>query len=100
MELVLVDRAARAQKFPDYLRLNPNGRIPTLVCGDLVMFEAAAICVHVAEQHPEARLIPPLGALQRAHFFQWLMFAPAACASPVWCAAFRALPRPSLPACL
>lgn len=74
VELVLVDRAARAQKSPEYLRLNPNGRIPTLVCGDLVVFEAAAICVHVAEQHPEARLIPPLGALQRAHFFQWLMF--------------------------
>lgn len=74
VELVLVDRAARAQKSPEYLRLNPNGRIPTLVCGDLVVFEAAAICVHIAEQHPEARLIPPLGALQRAHFFQWLMF--------------------------
>jgi glutathione S-transferase len=44
------------------------------VCGDLVVFEAAAICVHIAEQHPEARLIPPLGALPRAHFFQWLMF--------------------------
>jgi glutathione S-transferase len=74
VELVLVDRAARAQKSAEYLQLNPNGRIPTLVCGDLVVFEAAAICVHVAEQHPEARLLPPLGALQRAHFFQWLMF--------------------------
>src|SRR4051812_29148827 len=68
VELVLVDRAARAQKSAEYLQLNPNGRIPTLVCGDLVVFEAAAICVHVAGQHPEARLIPPLGALPRAHF--------------------------------
>jgi glutathione S-transferase len=74
VELVLVDRASRAQKSAEYLQLNPNGRIPTLVCGDLVLFEAAAICVHVTEQHPEARLIPPLGALPRAHFFQWLMF--------------------------
>jgi len=74
VELVLVDRAVRAQKSAEYLQLNPNGRIPTLVCGDLVVFEAAAICVHVAEQNPEARLLPPLGALQRAHFFQWLTF--------------------------
>jgi glutathione S-transferase len=39
VELLLVDRAARAQKSAEYLRLNPNGRIPTLVCGDLVVFE-------------------------------------------------------------
>lgn len=74
VELVLVNRSTRAQKSPEYLRLNPNGRIPTLVCGDLVVFEAAAICVHIAEHHPEARLIPPPGTFQRAHFFQWLMF--------------------------
>jgi glutathione S-transferase len=42
-DLVLVNRAKNAQKSKDYLKINPNGRIPTLVDGDLVMFEAAAI---------------------------------------------------------
>src|SRR5262245_30884961 len=74
LELVLVDRAVGAQKSAEYLKLNPNGRIPTLVSGELVLFESAAICVYIAEQYPAARLIPPAGSVQRAHFFQWLMF--------------------------
>ncbi|MCP3986574.1 MAG: hypothetical protein GY723_19495 [bacterium] len=73
-ELVLVDRSARGQKDPDYLRLNPNGRIPTLVDGDLVLFEAAAICMHIADRHPEAMLIPPLRSDERSHFYKWLVF--------------------------
>ena len=47
-ELVLVDRETRGQKDAAYVRLNPNGRIPTLVDGELVIFEAAAICLHIA----------------------------------------------------
>jgi glutathione S-transferase len=46
-DLVLVDRAKNAQKSKHYLKINPNGRIPTLVDGDLAMFEAAAIVLHL-----------------------------------------------------
>lgn len=73
-ELVLVDRAVGAQKDASYLRLNPNGRIPTLVQGELVLFEAAAICLHLADQHPSAELIPPLLSPERSHFYKWLVF--------------------------
>lgn len=73
-ELVLVDRAKRAHKAPDYLRLNPNGRIPTLVDGALVLFEAAAICLHLADRHPDAGLAPPAGTAERARFYQWLVY--------------------------
>ncbi len=73
-ELVLVDREAKGQKDADYLRLNPNGRIPTLVDGDLVLFEAAAICLHIADRHPEAGLSPLPGTPQRSLFYQWLVF--------------------------
>ena len=45
-ELKLVDRANNAQKSPEYLKLNPNGLIPVLVDGDLVLYETAAICMH------------------------------------------------------
>ncbi len=72
-ELRLVDRRHNAHKDADYLRLNPNGLIPAFVDGDLVLFEAAAICLHLADRHPEARLAPPLGTAQRAQFYKWLI---------------------------
>jgi glutathione S-transferase len=61
-ELVLVDRANNTQKSKEYLTINPNGRIPTLVDRDLVLFEAAAIVLDLVDQHPEAGLAPRLGA--------------------------------------
>lgn len=73
-ELVLVDRAAEAHKSPEYRRLNPMGRIPTLIDGDLVLNEAAAICLHLADRHPEAGLIPPVGSDARARLYNWLIF--------------------------
>lgn len=57
-ELVLVDRTKNAQKSKDYLTINPNGRIPTLVDRDLVLFEATAIVLHLVDQHPEGGLAP------------------------------------------
>lgn len=75
-ELCLVDRTRQAHKAPDYLRLNPNGLIPVLVDtrggGELVLYETAAICLHLADTHPEAGLAPPLGTAGRAHFYKWL----------------------------
>ena len=74
VELVLVDRTKNAQKDPEYLKMNPAGRIPTLVDSELVLFESVAICIHLADKHPEAMLAPPLGTDARAHFYKWMMF--------------------------
>ncbi|MES2687205.1 MAG: glutathione S-transferase family protein [Pseudomonadota bacterium] len=71
---VLVDRVKDAHKAPDYLKLNPNGLIPVLVDGDLVLYETAAICLHLCDTHPEAALAPPVGTVDRAHFYKWLMW--------------------------
>ncbi len=71
-ELKLVDRARNAQKSPEYLRLNPNGLIPVLVDGDLVVYETPAILLHLADTHPQAGLMPALGTAERAHGYQWL----------------------------
>jgi glutathione S-transferase len=71
-ELALVDRAQAAHKRPEYLRLNPNGLIPVLVDGDLVLYETAAICLHLADTHPQADLAPPLASAQRAHCYKWM----------------------------
>jgi glutathione S-transferase len=73
-ELVLVDRTKNAQKSEEYLKINPNARIPTLVDGDLVMSEAAAIVLHLVDQHPEAGLAPEVGTPERAKFYQWMTF--------------------------
>ena len=73
LELRYVDRAANAQKSPEYLRLNPNGRIPVLVDGDLVLYETAAIALYLVDRHPEAGLAPPPGSRERALFYRWMV---------------------------
>ena len=69
---VLIDRAAGAHKQPEYLKLNPNGLIPVLVDGDQVVYETAAIVLHLCDTHPHARLAPAPGSWERALFYQWL----------------------------
>ncbi len=73
-ELELVDRARDAHKGAAYRALNPTGRIPVLVDGDLVLFETAAICLHLVDRHPEAGLAPAPGTPERAHFYKWLIY--------------------------
>jgi glutathione S-transferase len=73
-ELSLVDRANQAHKSPAYLKLNPNGLIPVLVDGDLVLYETAAIVLHLIDTHPEAGLAPALGTPERARFYKWLVW--------------------------
>jgi glutathione S-transferase len=71
-ERVLVDRSVDAHKAPEFLRLNPNGLLPVLVDGDLVLYETAAIALHLCDTHPAAQLAPALGTDDRAHFYKWI----------------------------
>ena len=73
-ELVRVDREHDAHRSPAYLKLNPNGQIPVMVDGDLVLYETAAICLHLADTFPQAALAPALGTAERAHFYKWLVW--------------------------
>ncbi len=70
-ELRLVDLEARAHKDPDYLRLNPNGLVPTLIVDGAPVFECAALLLLLGERHPEAGLAPAAGDPRRAHYLQW-----------------------------
>jgi len=72
-ELKLVDRKSNAQKSAEYLKLNPAGRIPTLIHKDLTLFESPAICIYLAEQCTESNLIPTSGE-GRARYHQWIMY--------------------------
>jgi glutathione S-transferase len=73
-ELALVDRSANEHKSARYLKLNPSGLIPVLIDGDLVLTEAAAICLHLADCHPAAGLAPAVGTAERAQLYKWLLY--------------------------
>jgi len=73
-ERVPVDVRQGAHHAPAYLRLNPNGLVPVLTDGDLVLYETAAIALHLCDTHPGAALAPALGTPQRAQFYKWLMW--------------------------
>ncbi len=62
-------------KSPDYLRINPMGKVPALRHGDTVVTETAAICAYLADAFPEAGLAPRSGDRLRGPYYRWLFFA-------------------------
>jgi glutathione S-transferase len=77
-----VDRAQGAHRSPAYLALNPNGLIPVLVDEEsvgadgapLVLYETAAICLHLADVHAASGLLPPFGTRERAQAYKWIVW--------------------------
>ena len=72
-QLRLVDLAAREQKRPEYLALNPNGVVPTLLIDGQPFTEAGALLMNLADAHPAAGMAPAPGDPQRATYHQWMM---------------------------
>jgi glutathione S-transferase len=72
----LLDLDAKDQKRPEYLAINPMGRVPALRHGDVVVTETAAICAYLAEAFPDAGLDVPVGSPERGPYLRWLFFAP------------------------
>ena len=61
-----------------YRALNPTGKVPALMLPDgTPMFESAAMLIHLALAHPEAKLAPPPGTTRHAQFLQWMVFLSA-----------------------
>ena len=61
-------------KSPEYLAINPMGKVPAIRHGDLVVTENAAICAYLADLVPEKRLAPPVGSPERGSYYRWLFF--------------------------
>jgi glutathione S-transferase len=62
-----------SMKSPDYLAINPMGKVPAIRHGKTVVTECAAICAYLADAFPAARLGPPVS--DRADYYRWLFFA-------------------------
>jgi glutathione S-transferase len=75
---------------PDYLAVNPMGKVPALRHGDVVLTEAAAICAYLADEFPRAKLNVPIGNPRRGPYLKWLFFGPS-CIEPAMMD--RAFPR-------
>ncbi len=73
-ELVLVERDDAGTSSAEYLALNPHGRVPALLDGDLLVTESAATMLHIADRFPDARLVPPVGTPERAQVYRYLMY--------------------------
>jgi glutathione S-transferase len=71
-EQVLLDYGT-TMKAPDYLAINPMGKVPAIKHGDTVVTEVAAICAYLADAFPDAELAPD--PADRADYYRWLFFA-------------------------
>jgi glutathione S-transferase len=75
---------------PDYLAINPMGKVPALKHGDTVITEVAAICTYLADAFPDRKLNVPVGTPRRGVYLKWLFFGPG-CMEPA--VIDRAAPR-------
>ena len=73
-QLELVDFDRKSQRSEAYLRLNPQGQVPTLMIDGQAHAESAALLMMLTDRHPEARLGPPPGTPKRNEWYQWLDF--------------------------
>lgn len=101
-EIVAHDLEAGTHKRPEFLKLNPGGKIPTLVDrgpeggAEAVVTESAAIVIHVADAAPEAGLAPPPGSPERGPYLTWIVYAASAMEPALMDAMFpRVTPTPS-----
>ena len=82
-ESVIVNMIAGEHRKPEFLKINPAGKLPVLVDGDLVLTESVAIVLYLADKYAEKSLIPT-ALKQRAQLHRWLLFAATELEQPLW----------------
>jgi len=73
-QLKLVDFSKGEQRSAEYLRLNPLGRVPTLLVDGQPYMESGALLMLIADRHPETLLAPPPGSVPRQAWYQWIVY--------------------------
>src|ERR1041385_6467776 len=89
-DIHLISLSKGENRAPDYLAVNPMGKVPALKHGDVVITEGAAICTYLADAFPKAGLSVPIGDPRRGIYLKWLFFGPS-CIEPAM--TDRAFPR-------
>lgn len=91
-ETKIVNLEKREHKAPEFVALNPMGKIPAIVHNGTVVTESAAICAYLADAFPRVGLAPALGDPARGTYYRWLFFA-AGCAEPALVDKLTARPK-------
>ena len=89
-DIKLIKLSAGENMQPDYLAINPMGKVPALKHRDTVITEVAAICTYLADEFPQKKLNVPVGSPKRGVYLKWLFFGPG-CMEPA--VIDRAAPR-------
>lgn len=82
-DAVTVDLRAGEHRKPEFLKINPAGRLPVLIDCDKVLTESVAIVLYLAEKYPAKRLIPA-GLDERGQLYRWLLFTATELEQPLW----------------
>jgi glutathione S-transferase len=82
-ESITVNLAAGEHRHPEFLKVNPAGKIPVLVDDDLILTESVAIVLYLAEKYPHKGLLPT-DIKQRSQVYRWLLFTTTELEEPLW----------------
>ncbi|HUU66293.1 MAG TPA: glutathione S-transferase family protein [Methyloceanibacter sp.] len=93
-DIHLLNLTKGEQLAPDYLAINPMGKVPVLKHGEVIVTEAAAICTYLADEFSQPKLNIPIGDKRRGAYLKWLFFGPS-CIEPAMID--RAMPRSEQP---
>ncbi|MGH7873184.1 MAG: glutathione S-transferase family protein [Candidatus Binatia bacterium] len=74
-ETVAIDFTKREHKTPEFLQINPAGKLPALVDGETKVFEGAAICLYLGDRFAEATLAPKIGAPERGRYLSLMIYS-------------------------
>ena len=74
-ELARLDPKKGENQTPEYLAINPSGKVPSLVDGEVSIFESCAIVMYLADKYAEKGFAPAHGTVGRAKYFQWMSYA-------------------------
>ena len=82
-EYMAVDLFKGEGRSPQFLALNPAGKVPVLVDADLTLTESAAIVAHIGDRFPASGLMPS-GSAARADCLRWMFYATTELEQPLW----------------
>ncbi|MBX9252927.1 glutathione S-transferase family protein [Desmonostoc muscorum CCALA 125] len=82
-EAISINMRSGEHRTPDFLTINPTGKLPVLIDGEHIITESVAIALYLGEKYPESNLVPT-DLLLRAQLYRWLLFTATELEQPLW----------------